>query len=98
MKLEEVNAKILEGLSGKERQAFEAGLKALTLNMANPADLEDREALKESFRKAKPDWTEKALEAAVQGRAPDAKKPGTLKESFIRAGMSEKEAEIATKG
>jgi len=65
MRLEEVNARILEGLSGKERETFIAGLKAL--NMANPAD---REALRESICKARPDFTPEQIEIFVTGEAP----------------------------
>ena len=63
MKLEELNAKILEGLSGKEKQDFEAGLKAL--NMANPAD---RAALRESIKRLRPDFSEAQIDDFVRGR------------------------------
>ena len=65
MKLEEVNAKILEGLSSKERADFEAGLKAL--NMANPAD---RAALRESIKRLRPEFTPEQIEIFVTGEAP----------------------------
>lgn len=61
MKLEEVNSKILEGLSGKAKSDFEAGLKAL--NMANPAD---RAALRESIRKLRPDFSEAQLDLFIE--------------------------------
>lgn len=61
MKLEEVNSKILEGLSGKVKSDFEAGLKAL--NMANPAD---RAALRESIRKLRPDFSEAQLDLFIE--------------------------------
>jgi len=63
MRLDELNAKILEGLSGKAKEDFEAGLKAL--NMANPAD---REALRESIRRAHPEYTEAQIEIFMRGR------------------------------
>jgi len=63
MKLEDINAKILEGLSGQEREDFEAGLKAL--DMANPAD---RAALRESIKRLRPDFSEAQLDIAVAGR------------------------------
>lgn len=69
MKLEEVNSKILEGLSGQEREDFLKGLTAL--NMENP---EDREALRESIRKARPDFTPEQIEIFVTGEAPPDKR------------------------
>lgn len=65
MKVEEVNSRILQGLSRKERVNFEAGLKAL--NMANPAD---RVALRESFKRLCPDATERELDIMVSGEVP----------------------------
>lgn len=62
MKLEEVNRRILGRLSGKEKEDFEAGLKVL--NMDNPSD---REALRESARRAFPDYTEAQLDIFVAG-------------------------------
>ncbi|HUU63187.1 MAG TPA: hypothetical protein VMX96_04615 [Dehalococcoidia bacterium] len=65
MKIDEINSKILEGLSGKEKEYFLAGLR--NLNMSNPAD---REALRESIRKARPDFTPEQVEIFVTGEAP----------------------------
>lgn len=62
MRPDELNAKILEGLSGKAKEDFEAGLKAL--NMDNPAD---REALRESIRRSRPDFTPEQVEIFVKG-------------------------------
>ena len=61
MRLDELNAKILEGLSGKAKEDFEAGLKAL--NMANPAD---RMALRESIKRLRPDFSEAQLDIFVE--------------------------------
>ena len=91
MKLDELNLKILEGLSGKEKEDFERGLKLL--NMANPAD---REALRESIRRARPDFIETQIDIFVEGEA--SKAEVSLKESFIRLGLTNKQAEIAAKG
>jgi len=63
MKLEEVNSKILEGLTGKEKQDFEAGLR--NLNMANPAD---RVALRESIKRMRPDFSEAQIDIFIAGR------------------------------
>lgn len=65
MRLEEVNAKVLKGLSGQAREDFEAGLR--NLNMANPAD---REALRESIRKLRPDFSEAQIDIMVSSKAP----------------------------
>lgn len=65
MKLDAVNARILEGLSGKAKSDFEAGLKSL--NMAN---LADREALRESVRNLRPDFSEAQIDIMVSGEAP----------------------------
>ena len=69
MKLEDVHLKILEGLSGKEREDFLKGLTAL--NMVNP---EDREALRESIRKIRPDFTPEQVEIFVTGQPPPDKR------------------------
>lgn len=91
MKLKEVNSRILEGLSDEEKQDFERGLKLLEMD-SSP----DREALRESARKAWPNFSESQLDIFVAGRFPPVEASGTLKESFIRLGYSEKQAEIAT--
>ncbi len=90
MRLNELNVKILEGLSGEAKRDFEAGLK--TLNMDNPAD---REALRESIRKLRPDFTEAQIETFVSG---ETKPESDLEESFVRLGLTNKQAEIAAKG
>jgi hypothetical protein len=64
MKVEELHAKILEGLSGQEKEDFLAGLKAL--NMENPAD---RVALRESVKRCHPEWTEAQVDVFMQGLA-----------------------------
>ena len=69
MKLNELHHKLMESMSEKERADFEAGLKAL--NMANPAD---RAALRESARRAFPDYTEAQIEIFVTGEAPPEKR------------------------
>ncbi len=65
MRLDEVNSKILEGLSGKEKQDFEAGLR--NLNMASPTD---RIALREAVKRLRPDFSESQLDIMVSGEAP----------------------------
>ena len=62
MRTDELNAKILEGLSGKAKEDFEAGLKLLSMD--NPGD---REALRESIRRARPDFTPEQIEIFVRG-------------------------------
>ena len=64
MRLDELNAKILEGLSGQAKEDFEAGLKLLSMD--NPAD---REALRESIRKLRPDFSEAQIDIFVEGKA-----------------------------
>lgn len=61
---DELNAKVLEGLSGEEKEEFLTGLKAL--NMANPTD---RIALRESVRRLCPDFSEEQIDIFVAGRA-----------------------------
>lgn len=63
MKLEELNMKVMEGLSGQARENFIAGLESL--NMTNP---EDRKALRESITKLRPDFTEEQIEIFIEGR------------------------------
>ena len=62
MRVDEVNARILEGLSGEAKRDFEAGLKSLS--MGNPAD---REALRESVKRLCPDFTEAQIDIFVAG-------------------------------
>lgn len=63
MRLDELNVRILEGLSDKEKRDFEAGLKSLS--MGSPAD---REALRESIRKLRPDFSEAQIDIFVEGK------------------------------
>jgi len=65
VELNKLHHKLMESMSEKERADFEAGLKAL--NMANPAD---RAALRESFKRLRPDATERELDIMVSGEAP----------------------------
>ena len=90
MRLNELNVKILEGLSGEAKRDFEEGLKLL--NMDSPAD---REALRESIRKLRPDFTEAQIETFV---SPETKPESDLEESFVRLGLTRKQAGIAAKG
>ena len=64
MKIEEVNARILEMLSGKEKEDFESGLKAL--NITDPAD---RIALRESVKRLMPDFSEAQIDIFIEGKA-----------------------------
>jgi len=64
MRSDEVNAKILEGLTPEARENFLAGLKLL--KMDNPAD---RETLRESIRKLRPDFSEAQIDIFVEGKA-----------------------------
>ena len=93
MRLDELNAKILAGLSGQEKQDFEAGLKAL--NMANPAD---RVALREAIKRLRPDFTESQLDTFVNGEAKPECELDELEESFVRLGLTRPQAKIAAKG
>lgn len=64
MKLEDINSEILGGLSGKAKEDFEAGLKAL--GMANP---NDRAALRKSIKRLNPEFTPEQIETFVTGRS-----------------------------
>lgn len=90
MRIEEVNAKILEGLSGQERRNFEAGLAAL--NMANPAD---RIALREAIKRLRPDFTDDQLDIFIEG---EVKPENDLEKSFVKLGLTRQQAKIAAKG
>ena len=63
MRIDELNAKILKGLSGKEKEDFLAGL--ALLNMDNPTD---RVALREAIKRLRPDFTPEQIEIFVEGR------------------------------
>ncbi len=63
--LDKLNAEVLAGLTGKERENFEKGLRKL--DMANPAN---RDALRVAFKRLKPDATERELDIMVSGKAP----------------------------
>lgn len=63
MKLEDLNAKILKGLEGQAKADFIAGLEKL--NMDNPAD---RDALEQSIRRLRPDFTPEQIEIFVSGK------------------------------
>ena len=65
MKLDELNARILEGLSDEAKRDFKAGL--TLLNMDSPAD---RVALREAIKKLRPDFTEEQIDIMVSGEAP----------------------------
>ncbi len=62
-RLNDLNLEILAGLSGKEKEDFKRGLR-----IAGIPDPEGRAALRESFRRLHPEWTEAQLEVAVKGR------------------------------
>lgn len=64
MKLNELHHKLMESMSGKEREDFEKGLKAL--DMDSPTD---REALRESIKRYRPDWTDAQLDTFVNPEA-----------------------------
>lgn len=93
MELDKLHSRILESLSGKEREDFLAGLEAL--DMDNPAD---REALRESIRRARPDFTEKQIDIFVEGRVKPEGELDELEESFVRLGLIRKQAKIAAEG
>ena len=64
MRLSELHHKLMESMSGKEREDFEKGLKALDLDSPT-----DREALRESIKRYRPDWTEAQLDIFVNPEA-----------------------------
>ena len=63
-RLEEVHMRILEGLSGEARKDAERGLRLLGID--NPSD---KEALRQSIKKLRPDFTDAQVELFVQGKA-----------------------------
>ena len=64
MKLDKLHHKLMETMNGKEREDFEAGLKLL--DMDSPTD---REALRESIKRYRPEWTEAQLDIFVNPEA-----------------------------
>ena len=63
MRLDELHHKLMESMSEKEKESFLEGLKAL--NIANP---DDRAALRESIKRARPDFTEAQIDIFIAGR------------------------------
>ena len=57
MRIEEVNQRILEGLSEEEQKAFKEGLKRLSADSGD-----DMRALRESVRRLHPEYTERQLD------------------------------------
>ena len=64
MKLDKLHIKLMETMSGKEREDFLKGLKAL--NLDNP---EDRIALRESIKRLHPEYTTEQLDIFVNPEA-----------------------------
>jgi len=95
MRLDELHAEILEGVSGEEKESILRGMKIL--GIANPIG---REALRESIRKAHPEYTEEQVEYFLEGRNPPAKVTGTLRESFKRTNpdWTDEQLDIAVQG
>lgn len=58
-----VNAEILEGLSGAERESFQEGLRALGMDPAPVGG----QALREAVKRLRPDFTEQQLDTFVYG-------------------------------
>jgi hypothetical protein len=75
----DINAEILEGLSGQEKEDFLAGLKAL--NMANP---EDKATLRESVKRLHPEWTKAQVDVFMENleQSPILNDKEALRESF----------------
>lgn len=63
--LDELNAEILGKLDGQAKADFKAGLRKLGM-----VDLEDRAALRDAFKRANPNASEKQLDIMVDGKAP----------------------------
>jgi len=76
MRIEEVNKRILEGLSGKEWRDFEEGLRRLSAD--NP---EDTRTLRESVRQLHPEYTEEQLDLFC-GVKPEPTKLPPSRESY----------------
>ena len=64
MKLDKLHIKLMETMSEAEKRDFEAGLKSL--NLDSPSD---PEALRESIKRYRPDWTEAQLDIFVNPEA-----------------------------
>lgn len=62
--MKDINIEILATLNGQAKEDFKAGLRNLRLT-----DPQAFIALKESFRKAHPEWNEKQVEIAARGRS-----------------------------
>jgi hypothetical protein len=61
----DINAEILASLSGKEKEDFKRGLQLLGI-----PDPESRAALRDAFKRANPNASEKELDIMVNGKAP----------------------------
>ena len=102
-KFDELYTRLLKGKTGQEREDLLAGMKAL--NISNP---EDRQALRESVRRAHPDWTDRQVEVFLEGRVENLgySRPSSgddkkaLRESFKRMNpdWDEKQLDIAVEG
>lgn len=64
MRLDKLHIKLMETMNEAEKQSFKAGLKAL--NMDSPTD---REALRESIKRLRPDFSEAMVEIFVNPEA-----------------------------
>ena len=64
MRPDELYIELMENMSDEEKRQFLDGLKAL--DIANPID---REALRESIKRLRPDFTEAQIGIFVEGRA-----------------------------
>lgn len=61
----DIDAEVMAGLSGEERANFKKGL--ASLGMVDP---EDRAALRASFKRSRPDASERELDILVTGQVP----------------------------
>jgi hypothetical protein len=63
-KVERIYAQMLEEAHGEDRKNLERGMKLLGID--NPLD---KEALRKSIRRLRPDFTDEQVELFVQGKA-----------------------------
>ena len=64
MRLDKLHIKLMETMSEAEKRDFEAGLKSL--NMDSPTD---REALRESIKRLRPDFSEAQIDIFINPEA-----------------------------
>jgi hypothetical protein len=68
-KIEEVHLRMMEGMTEEEKRDFAAGLNYM--GISNPVD---RVALREAWKRLRPDASEEELEILVTGKAPQENK------------------------